>query len=195
MSPGCLKNYDFITKETLAYFDKRLTQAPRDADFALDYVKRHATTPELQRAAMDRPDLQVHRALDAARCAVFRLCRPRHDPAGCVAAGRGTGARGQPRCGADGRACGLLGSDVPRLPRGVRLRFDEVRNKHVLLAPERTFDLDDNAVAVLKLVDGQSSVSQIARTLGQTYDADPAVIEADILVMLAGLAQRRVLER
>lgn len=49
---GMLKNYDFITKETLAYFDKRLTQAPRDADFALDYVKQHATTPELQRKAM-----------------------------------------------------------------------------------------------------------------------------------------------
>ena len=49
---GMLKNYDFITKETLAYFDKRLTQAPRDADFALDYVKHHATTPELQRRAM-----------------------------------------------------------------------------------------------------------------------------------------------
>ncbi len=50
---GMLKNYDFITKETLAYFDKRLTQAPRDADFALDYVKRHAVTPALQRQAME----------------------------------------------------------------------------------------------------------------------------------------------
>ncbi|KMO27132.1 pyrroloquinoline quinone biosynthesis protein PqqC [Methylobacterium aquaticum] len=50
---GMLKNYDFITRETLAYFDKRLTQAPRDADFALDYVKRHAVTPEQQAQALD----------------------------------------------------------------------------------------------------------------------------------------------
>jgi pyrroloquinoline quinone biosynthesis protein D len=50
---GMLKNYSFISRETLAYFDTRLTQAPRDADFALDYVKRHATTPELQQAALD----------------------------------------------------------------------------------------------------------------------------------------------
>ncbi len=50
---GMLKNYDFITRETLAYFDKRLTQAPRDADFALDYVVRHAVTPEQQRQALD----------------------------------------------------------------------------------------------------------------------------------------------
>ena len=49
---GMLANYDFISKDTLAYFDKRLTQAPRDADFALDYVKEHATTPELQSAAL-----------------------------------------------------------------------------------------------------------------------------------------------
>ena len=64
-----------------------------------------------------------------------------------------------------------------------------------LRRPKLINALDDNAVAVLKLVDGTSSVSQIARTLGETYDADPAVIEADILVMLAGLAQKRVLER
>jgi pyrroloquinoline quinone biosynthesis protein D len=45
---GMLANYDFVSKDTLAYFDKRLTQAPRDADFALDYVKTHATTAALQ---------------------------------------------------------------------------------------------------------------------------------------------------
>jgi len=49
---GMLKNYDFVSKETLAYFDKRLTQAPRDADFALDYVKRNARTREQQQAAI-----------------------------------------------------------------------------------------------------------------------------------------------
>ncbi len=49
---GMLKNYDFVSKETLAYFDKRLTQAPRDADFALDYVKQHARTPEQQEAVI-----------------------------------------------------------------------------------------------------------------------------------------------
>jgi pyrroloquinoline quinone (PQQ) biosynthesis protein C len=32
----------------LSYFKDRLTQAPRDADFALDYVKRKATTPDLR---------------------------------------------------------------------------------------------------------------------------------------------------
>jgi pyrroloquinoline quinone biosynthesis protein D len=50
---GMLANYDFISRDTLVYFDKRLSQAPRDADFALDFVKRTATTPELQQAALN----------------------------------------------------------------------------------------------------------------------------------------------
>jgi pyrroloquinoline-quinone synthase/pyrroloquinoline quinone biosynthesis protein D len=49
---GMLRNYDFISRDTMAYFDKRLSQAPRDADFALDYVKRHATTAETQRLVL-----------------------------------------------------------------------------------------------------------------------------------------------
>ena len=39
---GMLANYDWITKETLAYFTPRLTQAPKDVNFALDYVEEHA---------------------------------------------------------------------------------------------------------------------------------------------------------
>lgn len=50
---GMLASYDFVSRDTLAYFDKRMSQAPRDADFALDYVKLHATTPALQRDVLD----------------------------------------------------------------------------------------------------------------------------------------------
>ncbi|NHO36304.1 pyrroloquinoline-quinone synthase PqqC [Acetobacter fallax] len=49
---GMLRNYDFITPETLAYFTPRLTQAPRDSDFALAYVKEHARTVEQQQAVL-----------------------------------------------------------------------------------------------------------------------------------------------
>ncbi len=49
---GMLANYSFVTRETLAYFDKRPPQAARDSDFALDYVKRHARTPEQQAAVL-----------------------------------------------------------------------------------------------------------------------------------------------
>jgi coenzyme PQQ biosynthesis protein C len=49
---GMLANYDFVTRETLAYFDKRPPQAKRDADFALDYVKRRADTRDRQQAVL-----------------------------------------------------------------------------------------------------------------------------------------------
>ena len=49
---GMLKNYHYITPEILAYFEKRLSQAPRDANFALDYVKRNAVTPAQQQAVI-----------------------------------------------------------------------------------------------------------------------------------------------
>ena len=49
---GMLAGYSFITEETLAYFTPRLTQAPQDVDFALHYVKQHATTRADQEAVL-----------------------------------------------------------------------------------------------------------------------------------------------
>jgi len=49
---GMLANYDWITRDTLAYFTPRLTQAPQDSDFALAYVQEHARTPAEQSAVL-----------------------------------------------------------------------------------------------------------------------------------------------
>jgi coenzyme PQQ biosynthesis protein C len=49
---GMLAHYDFVSAETLAYFNARLRQAPRDADFALRYVQEHARTPAEQQAVL-----------------------------------------------------------------------------------------------------------------------------------------------
>ena len=141
---GMLKNYDFISEKTLAYFGKRLTQAPRDADFALAYVKEHARTAKEQAAVCAALRFKCRRAVDAARRAAACLCRRRrHDPARRLEAGtRGVVSKA------------VSGTSIPKLPRGVRLHFDQVREAHVLLAPERAFNVDGNAVAVLQLVDG-----------------------------------------
>lgn len=48
-----LRRYDYVTPESLAYFEKRLIQAPRDVDFALDYVKREATDVARQQAVIN----------------------------------------------------------------------------------------------------------------------------------------------
>jgi len=41
---GMLAHYDFVSKDTLAYFSQRPPQAKRDADFALGYAIAHAKT-------------------------------------------------------------------------------------------------------------------------------------------------------
>ena len=42
---GMLQHYDFINPSVMTYFKRRLEQAPRDAEFALHYVKANARTP------------------------------------------------------------------------------------------------------------------------------------------------------
>lgn len=86
------------------------------------------------------------------------------------------------------------GARVPRLPRGVKLRFDEVRRRHVLLAPERAFGLDEPAVAVIELVDGTRTVDEIIDALAARFAEQREVIAGDVEAMLADLAEKRVLE-
>jgi coenzyme PQQ biosynthesis protein C len=79
---GMLAHYDFVTAEALAYFDKRLTQAPQDAAFALDYVKREARRPDQQQAALDALTFKcdvLWAQLDALHHAYVE---PRHLPPG-----------------------------------------------------------------------------------------------------------------
>ena len=85
--------------------------------------------------------------------------------------------------------------DVPLLPRGVRLRTDEIRGRTVLLAPERAFELDPNAAAILSLVDGARSVASIADALAARFEADRDEIERDVIEMLDDLAAKRVVDR
>ena len=50
---GMLAHYDFVDRDTLAYFTPRLDQAPKDSAFALAYVRAHATTTETQHAVLE----------------------------------------------------------------------------------------------------------------------------------------------
>ncbi|HSR80799.1 MAG TPA: pyrroloquinoline-quinone synthase PqqC [Hyphomicrobiaceae bacterium] len=50
---GMLENYDFVGERAMQYFRRRLDQANRDADFALEFVKAHATTLATQGAVVD----------------------------------------------------------------------------------------------------------------------------------------------
>ena len=49
---GMLENYSFVDESVMAYFRRRLSQATRDADFALDFIKRNARTRAEQEACV-----------------------------------------------------------------------------------------------------------------------------------------------
>ncbi len=83
---------------------------------------------------------------------------------------------------------------IPRFPRHVRFQLDAVRDRWVVLAPERMFVPDEQAVEILKLVDGARSVSAIAAELAARYQAPEDVVLADVALMLADLAARGALQ-
>jgi pyrroloquinoline quinone biosynthesis protein D len=87
----------------------------------------------------------------------------------------------------------LEGQSKPVLERHARLRHDTARNRWVVLAPERVFEPDAIAIAVLRLCDGSRTVDDIAAELALSYAADRTEILRDIMPMLQDLADKGVL--
>jgi pyrroloquinoline quinone biosynthesis protein D len=88
----------------------------------------------------------------------------------------------------------IPGEARPRLPRGVRLKHDEARGGHVLLAPERVVRADPVAVAILQRCDGTRTLIEIVEELCAAYKGDRARIESDVRALLADLAAKRMLD-
>jgi len=85
-------------------------------------------------------------------------------------------------------------SAIPLIPRGVRLHHDRVRDRWVLLAPERTIDLDPIGHAILQEIDGTRSFGDVVGVLAAKYDAPVDQISGDVAEFITGLAERRILE-
>lgn len=85
-------------------------------------------------------------------------------------------------------------SDIPVLPRGVRVHFDKVRDNWVLLAPERALTLDPIGHAILSEIDGKRSFQAITETLSVKYNAPADQIAKDSAGFLGALRDRRFLE-
>jgi pyrroloquinoline quinone biosynthesis protein D len=82
----------------------------------------------------------------------------------------------------------------PRLPKGVRLRHDQARGEWLLLAPERVLKADATAVEILKRCTGERTIGDIVDDLASVYSADRARIAADVRMLLADLAAKRMLD-
>jgi pyrroloquinoline quinone biosynthesis protein D len=76
----------------------------------------------------------------------------------------------------------------PRLVTGARLRYDDVREEHVLLVPEGVVRLNPSAAAVLELCDGERSVDEIVGTLSARYESSD--LRDDVHGLVDGLSQR-----
>jgi pyrroloquinoline quinone biosynthesis protein D len=90
----------------------------------------------------------------------------------------------------DGRAAG---GSVLRFAPHARFRFDEVRQAWIVLAPERLLLPDEQAVAILRLVDGERDGNAIIDALSGQYEAPREVIAGDVLAMLQDLVDKKVL--
>ena len=82
----------------------------------------------------------------------------------------------------------------PRLPRGVRLVHNEAQGGWVLLAPERIFKADAIAAEILKRCTGEATLDGIVDDLAKTFNAPRERIYADVTKMIAGLAEKKLLE-
>lgn len=83
---------------------------------------------------------------------------------------------------------------VAKLARGVRLREDEVRGQTVLLAPERALALDEIAVLIVKALDGERSLDNIAEEFAAKFEAPKDQILGDVIAFVDEFSKRRMLE-
>ncbi len=88
----------------------------------------------------------------------------------------------------------ISGAAVPKFPRGVRLRYDDVRSQWILLAPERILRPDGVALEILKRCDGRATLDEITEDLASAFDADRDEIGRDVKEFLGELAAKRMLE-
>ena len=85
----------------------------------------------------------------------------------------------------------LAETDRVALPRWVRLHYDRVRERWVLLAPERVLFPCATSVTILEhLKADEREVAGLLDELAEEYAAPRATIGADVLAMLQGLANQ-----
>jgi pyrroloquinoline quinone biosynthesis protein D len=82
-------------------------------------------------------------------------------------------------------------SGRPVLSRLVRMRFDRVRKRHVLLGPESVIVLNPTGADILELCDGHRSVSDVAAALQERYDR---VVDDEVTAFLTRLVAKRCVE-
>ncbi|MBF6569174.1 MAG: pyrroloquinoline quinone biosynthesis peptide chaperone PqqD [Candidatus Binataceae bacterium] len=83
----------------------------------------------------------------------------------------------------------------PRLAARARIQYDAIACQDLLLFPEAALVLNATAAAIVRLCDGERSVSAIADAVAEQFSArDPAAIAADVDEFIRQLGARGLLE-
>lgn len=84
----------------------------------------------------------------------------------------------------------LAETDTVGLPPWVRLRFDRVRDRWVLLAPERVLFPCPTSVLILERLGDRRRLDEVIDALAEEFSAPRATISADVRRMLQDLADQ-----
>ena len=85
----------------------------------------------------------------------------------------------------------ILSTNRPHLSRQVRLEWDPVRERHVLLAPEGVLVLNQTGATILGLCDGERTVVEIVEELRGQYNR---VANDEVRDFLSRLVAKRLVE-
>ncbi|MGD9512014.1 MAG: pyrroloquinoline quinone biosynthesis peptide chaperone PqqD [Geminicoccaceae bacterium] len=84
----------------------------------------------------------------------------------------------------------LAETDMVALPPWVRLHFDRVRDRWVLLAPERVLFPCPTSVTIIERVGGGCQLGAVVEGLAEEFDAPRETISGDVRQMLQNLADQ-----
>ena len=85
----------------------------------------------------------------------------------------------------------VLSTNRPHLARQVRLQWDSVRERQVLLEPEGVLVLNQTGAIILGLCDGERTVVEIVEELRGQYNR---VVDDEVRDFLARLVAKRLVE-
>ena len=85
----------------------------------------------------------------------------------------------------------ILSTNRPRLARQVRVQWDPVRERQVLLAPEGVLVLNHTGATILGLCDGERTVDEIVEELRGRYNR---VADDEVRDFLSRLVAKRLVE-
>src|SRR5262249_47900356 len=91
-------------------------------------------------------------------------------------------------------AAELADSCRPRLAPGVRMQFDRLTGRPLLLFPEAMVELTGSGSGIVALWDGRRNLAEIVATLAQRFEASAQALRSDVTRYLYRLHERMLVQ-